>query len=136
LTAHPNPWDVQLAFDNNPVTRWKTWQPPAIGDYLEIEFGQPQAVDSVVIDCSNDYTNKQIRLESMGRPITAEMREQPIPVDQNLRRAATSELKARGVRYLLVYDGDLGAGDFRKYSARWGITKVGEVAENVLYRID
>ena len=28
LTAHPNPWDVQLAFDNSPVTRWRSWQPP------------------------------------------------------------------------------------------------------------
>src|SRR4029079_6831329 len=26
LLASPNPWDVQLAFDNSPVTRWRTWQ--------------------------------------------------------------------------------------------------------------
>ncbi len=29
LTAHPNPWDIQLAFDNSSVTRWRSWQPPA-----------------------------------------------------------------------------------------------------------
>src|SRR3984957_3607030 len=35
LTAHPNPWDVQLAFDNSPVTRWRSWEPAAPGMYVE-----------------------------------------------------------------------------------------------------
>jgi hypothetical protein len=136
LTARPNPWDVQLAFDNNPVTRWKSWQAPVIGDYVEIDFGRPQRVSGVLITCSPDYTNKQIRLETSGKPIQAEMREQAIPVDLNLRRAATEEFKARGIRYLMIYDGDLGADDFRRHAAEWGITKLGEAAESVLYRID
>jgi hypothetical protein len=36
----------------------------------------------------------------------------------------------------MIYDGDLGADDFRRHAAEWGITKLGEAAESVLYRID
>ena len=43
LTAHPNPWDVQLAFDNSPVTRWRSWQPATPGMYVEVEFGRLNA---------------------------------------------------------------------------------------------
>lgn len=136
LTAKPNPWEIQLAFDNNPVTRWRSWQQPAIGDYVEIDFGQPQEVSGAVILCSADYTNKLIRLEAQGKPLGGEMHDLPAPVDQNLRIAATSEFKARGIHYLLVYDGDLGANDFRQYPTRWGLTKLGEAAESVIYRID
>jgi hypothetical protein len=144
LTARPNPFEVQLAFDNNPVTRWKTWQAPSIGDYVEIDFQQPRAVSGVVIVCSNDYTNKLVRLEALDsggewKPVAGEMRESVAPIDQNLRRAATAELKARGIRYLLVYQGDLGATDFETHAEQWGITKLGEAGgtdESRLYRID
>lgn len=27
LRASPNPFEIQLAFDNNPMTRWRSWQP-------------------------------------------------------------------------------------------------------------
>jgi hypothetical protein len=141
LTAHPNPWDVQLAFDNNPVTRWKTWQTAAVGDYVQIDFEQPQAVNGAVIVCSQDYTNKQVRIESLDahnqwKPTGGDMRESQGAVDQNWRLAATSELKARGIRYLLVYDGDLGANDFRDHAAQWGLKKIAEAAESVIYQVN
>lgn len=136
LTARPNPWEVQLAFDNSPVTRWRTWQPPKVGDYVEIDFGKPQAISGVVITCAPDYTNKLIRLEADGKPIGGQMHEQIVAVDQNLRRAATAEMKARGIRYLVLYDGDFGANDFRGHPALWGVTKLGEAAESTLYRVD
>ena len=37
LSAWPNPWDVQLAFDNNPVTRWSTWEAYQPGMYVEVD---------------------------------------------------------------------------------------------------
>src|SRR5947209_10191423 len=39
LTARPNPWDVQLAFDNDPVTRWRTWERAMPGMRIEVDFG-------------------------------------------------------------------------------------------------
>jgi hypothetical protein len=45
-------------------------------------------------------------------------------------------MKARGIRYLVLYDGDFGANDFRGHPALWGVTKLGEAAESTLYRVD
>ncbi len=50
LTAHPNPWDVQLAFDNSPVTRWRSWQPAAPGMYVQVDFGRLQSAGAVVVE--------------------------------------------------------------------------------------
>ncbi|MEJ7605387.1 MAG: glycosyltransferase family 39 protein [Bryobacteraceae bacterium] len=40
LRASPNPWDVQYAFDNSPVTRWKTFEKATSGMYLEVDLGK------------------------------------------------------------------------------------------------
>ena len=54
LTAHPNPWDVQMAFDNSAVTRWRSWQWPEPGMYMEIDFSRNQKIESVVVESSGD----------------------------------------------------------------------------------
>src|SRR3984957_14277169 len=66
LTAHPNPWEVQLAFDNSPVTRWRSWQPASAGMYVEVDFPRPQAARSVVVESSSEMINTKIALEGMG----------------------------------------------------------------------
>ncbi|HZT33042.1 MAG TPA: hypothetical protein VFA33_24350 [Bryobacteraceae bacterium] len=48
------------------------------------------------------------------------------PVGSNLRAAATRELAARGIRYLLVSPAAFGANDFRQEAAAWGMQLVGE----------
>ena len=40
LSAWPNGWDVQLAFDNNYATRWSTWQAMPPRAYVAIDFGR------------------------------------------------------------------------------------------------
>jgi hypothetical protein len=54
----------------------------------------------------------------------------------SLRQAATAELKARGVRYLLIIDDNIGANDFRSYSKLWGIKCVAQQAPARLYFIE
>ncbi len=140
LTAHPNPWEVQLAFDNSPVTRWRSWQPAAPGMYVQVDFGRPESVSSVVVQSSDDTGDAKLKLEGMGaggswvtlsdRPVQSRQ-----PIRASLRLAATAELKARGIHYLLIKPEDPGADDLRRYPAFWGLTVAGSVGDVRLFHI-
>jgi hypothetical protein len=138
LTAHPNPWDVQLAFDNSPVTRWRTWQPSEPGMFIEVDFGQSREVDGVLIESSEPPTIKLQGADAGGKwaeiSTTSEAGTALNPV--NLRGTASAELKARGIRYLLVGSDDIRAEDYQKYAALWGMSCIGDVSGGRLYRIE
>ena len=53
-----------------------------------------------------------------------------------IRRAAARDMKALGLRYLLVNQGDMVYEDMRKYPAFWGITQIAEANGTHFYRID
>ena len=140
LTAHPNPWDVQLAFDNSPVTRWRTWEPARPGMFVEVDLGRLETASSVVVESSWDMVNTKIALEGMGTDgrWTA-ISDHPglfvHPIRTSLRMAASAELKARGVRYVLIKPGDPGADDFFRYPEAWGMSLAGKMGDAHLYRI-
>ena len=58
-----------------------------------------------------------------------------IPVTENLRAAAVRALLDRGIRYLLVSPGTLGANDFHTNARAWGILQIGESGGTQLYRL-
>ena len=111
------------------------------GMRIEVDFGNAQKLDSVVIQTSPDWRDPEMRLEAMdqaghwsslaGKPVETE---QPIRV--SLRRAASEELKSRGVRYLVSATGDLGAEDFRRNAFAWGIRLIAERNSFRLYYIE
>ena len=141
LSARPNPWDVQLAFDNTPVTRWRSWQIAEAGMYVEIDFGRLQPLDAVALETSNDTLETKVRLDGMDEAgkwaaVSSEPLETRTAMNVNLRLAASSELKARGVRYVLISKDDIGAADYRRYGSLWGLKPVGEVAFWRLYYIE
>jgi len=141
LTAHPNPWDVQLAFDNSAVTRWRTWQPPEPGMYLEVDFPRNQELDSVVVESSGDTSATKIKLDGLAEGgkwtiIAAAPKESVRPSRLSLRQAAAAELKARGIRYVLITDDNIGANDFRSYSKLWGMKCVAQQGVARLYYIE
>jgi hypothetical protein len=140
LTAHPNPWDVQLAFDNSPVTRWRSWQPASAGMFMEVDFPRPQSASSVVVESCYDKVNTKIVLEAMGTDgqwttVSDHPTLSTHPIRASLRMAATAELKARGIRYIWIRAGDPGADDFLRYPAAWGLTLAGQEGGGRLYRI-
>lgn len=131
LTARPNPWDIQMAFDNSPVTRWRSWQSAEAGMYLEIDFGRTSKVDSVVVESSPDSRGTQLRLEGMDAGgtwtvLSDHAVDSDRPIRESLRLMATGELKARGVRYVLSHPKEFGADDFRTYTWMWGMKSLGE----------
>ena len=66
LRAWPNPWDVQMAFDNSPATRWRSWETAAPGMYLDADFGKFEMVDEVRLETSFDYANLKLQVEEMN----------------------------------------------------------------------
>jgi hypothetical protein len=141
LTAKPNPWDVQLAFDNSPVTRWRSWEPGRAGMYIEIDFGRLQSVDAVRIERQPDWRDAEMRVEALDASgkwvaVTDAAVRTVRPITFNLRRAAAEELKARGIRYLLIGNDDLGAEDFQQHGSYWGIQKIAEAGNSRLYFIE
>jgi len=141
VRAWPNPWDVQLAFDNSPATRWRSWEIPAPGMYIETDFGRDQTVDQVTVETSEDGRwSAAMQVEMMdgngrwvklaGNPETRD-----IPVPPWLRRAASYELHARGVNYMLVEDSDFGASDYLDDPESWGFEIVGRTPKATLYKV-
>jgi hypothetical protein len=141
LRAKPNPWDVQLAFDNSPVTRWRSWQSLYPGMYLAVEFAAPEITDSVLLECSHDQWKIRLKLEGMDdsgkwRTLVRAPQQSEGKPKLGLRRAAADEVKALGIDYLLIYDFDYRADDFTKNARSWGTTLLGEHKGARLYRLD
>jgi hypothetical protein len=141
LRARPNPWDVQMAFDNSPVTRWRTWERAKPGMFLEIDFGVDQSVDEARVETSNDWRDPRVKIEGLdnsGRWVTLSdhCSETDGPLSVSLRHAATEELKARGVRFLLIGYDDLGSEDFQQHAKLWGLQLLGDQGFMRLYYIN
>ncbi|MDX2152422.1 MAG: glycosyltransferase family 39 protein [Bryobacteraceae bacterium] len=141
LRATPNPFEVQMAFDNSPVTRWRSWQTIEPGMRVEVDFGRDETIDAVSLEMSDDQHKVRMRLNghtSDGRTLSlaGKPREESNPLPYRLRRAAVEELKLRGIGYILVDDADHGAADFREKPAAWGITEVASTYTGRLYKLD
>ena len=67
VSANPFPWTVQFAFDNNPLTRWRTWEPAAPEQWIQLDFGREVEVDLVRTEVSLDQRTAA-RLEVQTSP--------------------------------------------------------------------
>ncbi len=141
LTAQPNPWDVQLAFDNDPVTRWRTWQTGEPGMHMEVAFGRDQKLDAVSLETASYLGDPEILLETMDRsrqwsPVDSRAVENSQRITQSLARAATAQLKLRGIRYLLVGYNDPISPELKQHPGAWGVKLLGERGSARLYQIE
>lgn len=129
LRAWPNPWDVQMAFDNSPTTRWRSWETAWPGMYIDTDFGNYQMVDEVDLDTSPDYANLRLQVESMDAPgewvkVADNPRDEVLKPPPDIRRWAGRELHERGIDYILMQDTDWGADDMREDPASWGFKEI------------
>jgi hypothetical protein len=134
LEAWPNPWEVQMAFDNSLVTRWRSGEVASPGMYLEADFGREESVDEVRLVTSTDSEPSRLQLEAINtstnpaggwEKIADNPGQVPLAVPQNIRRMATYEMHARGVPYLMIYDSNPGADDFAEDPEAWGLKLIG-----------
>jgi hypothetical protein len=140
LTAWPNGWDVQLAFDNSYATRWSSWQAQAPGMFLAIDFGESQVVDEVDLEEVRSPESKVVvevlRGDASWVPLTDTAQMSRLDVPSGLRRAVSRELKAHGIRYLWVEDTDFFADDLQKYPSYWSVTELHAARGRRLYFIN
>ncbi|MBI5085863.1 MAG: hypothetical protein HZB13_14845 [Acidobacteria bacterium] len=141
LEARPNPWDVQLAFDNNPLTRWRSWEWLRPGMYVRADFGHALTLDTVRLETSLDQYSARLRVDGQAetgewKTLATEPVSTGLPPPLGLRRAAMEEIRRRGVTHILVHEGDTGWEDFRQKAGLWGIREAGAVDGVRLYRID
>jgi hypothetical protein len=133
LRASPNPWDVQLAFDNSPLTKWATRREAAPGMYIEVDFGKPERLDRVTVD-STDPTG-ELKLQADGRPVVAHTERLENAMPLRLRRAAIENLIRQDIQALAIHELDPGARDFLARQAQWGIELAGTSGRYSLYRL-
>lgn len=124
LRAWPNPWELDLVFDNNPATRWRTWEPIRAGMNVEAVFDRPQRIDRVAIT-----THAQLALEFYVRGIDGQWRRTPshrtaLPRADD-RRSAMRYLGRLGYTHLVLPIEQTGAWtlgrEIAAEPAAWGI---------------
>lgn len=132
LQAWPLPADVQMAFDNSPVTRWRSWETPSPGMYIEVDLGRDETIDEIRSETSPDSDSVRLQPEvknvsGVWEDLRAELTILNAPPPVNARRKATYELHRKGVNYILVYDRSYDAKDVNADPVAWGLVEVGAV---------
>lgn len=140
LTADPYPWGIQDAFDNSPVTMWRSGEALRPGMYVQVDFHRDEQADSVVMEAAPNQTGLKLRLEGMDASGTwgvldAAPKIYDAAPPLGLRRAAAHELKRRGIDYVLAFDDEKETEDLRRNPALWGVTQVGETRAARLYQL-
>ena len=125
------PWDIGLAFDRNPVTRWRSWEPIHPGMYVDVDFGEPVQLDRIELQASPDQWKIDVALEG----IPARLEKLEAEPSGDLRRLATATVKARGIDYLLISGDHWLTADMHGDPGRWGLTKVADRGTDWLFKI-
>ncbi len=140
MRAQPNPFEIGNAFDRTLITRWRTWLSIEGRELVDLDFGKPETIDRVRLECSHDQQGIKLHLEALdasGRWRTIADAPQPsdAPAIPDLRRMATAEAKRRGVDYIAIDHNDFGAADYRAHSDQWGLIPVGVQGDDWLCKI-
>ena len=140
LTAQPNPWSIQDAFDNSPVTFWRSGEVIHSGMFVEVDLGAWRRADQVVLEGPTDQYGIRLKLDGeTGDGAWEPLADQPVASDGapylGFRRAAAEELKRRGIDYILCFQDEAGSDDVRSNRDLWGVEEVGAAGGARLYRL-
>jgi hypothetical protein len=142
LSASANPWEIQRAFDNGPVSWWTSGQYVEPGMWLEVDFGEPVEIDRVRIEQNADQHWTKLRPAAWSEgaaswrdlPFREEGVEEAAPTD--VRMEVRDELKQMGIRWILIRDGNAAAQSLRTDSPNWGMTEIAETRGFQLWRLE
>jgi hypothetical protein len=139
LTARPDPWGVADIIDGKLITFWVCGHTMQPGQFVEIDFGQTEAVDSVDIETAPNQFGLRLKLDGRDADggwrrlaLAPEILNVPTP---DLRQAAAEELKRQRIDYVLLFDEEFGADDFRRNAPLWGVQQAGEYRGARLYKL-
>lgn len=131
MNASAFPWNIGLAFDRNPVTRWRSWESIHPGMWVDVTFEAPIELDRVELHGSPDQGKIDVKLEGVNASLT-KLDESP---SEDLRRLATATVKKRGIDYLLITGGHWLTDDIHGDPARWGLKKIADRGDAWLFQI-
>jgi hypothetical protein len=131
LGASSFPWDIGLAFDGNPVTRWRSWESIHPGMHVDVDFGEPVTLDRIELHCSHDQWKIEVSVDG----VNARLEKLEDPPFGDLRRQATATLKARGIDYLLIGGDHWLTADIDGDPDRWGLKKIADRGDTNLFQI-
>lgn len=141
LRASVNPWEVQGAFDNSPLTVWTAGRATEPGMFIQIDFGASVAVDRVTVTVPQSQGWVAMRVEAetgdgAWRVVAeqAELDEAEWPA--RARSMAAQELKAAGIRWLAVLNEDPMAEDLYDWAEQWGLREAAVVNGIRLWRVE
>lgn len=140
IEARPNPWDIQFAFDNWPITRWRSWARIRSGMFVQVGFAGTETLDRLRLEISPDQHGVCLAAEGrtpQGRwlALSSKPAAGGIAPPLNLRRLAIGELRRDGVTHILTTQGDQLWDEFEKNAALWGVQQIGAVEGIRLYRL-
>jgi hypothetical protein len=129
LLARPNPWDVQLAFDNSPMTLWNARRYHPNGAFLQIDFGRQETLDRLTADLPAEIGGCVMRVESETAPgawalLPARLSVEDAPYPVRFRLGVSEELKANGVGWIIAEHGGSLAADLLEHSHEWGAVNI------------
>ena len=140
LHAAPNPWDVALAFDGNPTTRWSSWEYLHPGMAIDVDFVARQEIDEIRLLRPSSKDEGQALVEewngSRWITIPAAVERVRTPIPPRLRKAAEEYLKQNGVRWLVADRSSWAFEDLLKNRVQWDMTAVAHTRDHVLYRLN
>lgn len=127
--SSPNPWELQLAFDNSPATRWRSWEPARPGMYIATDFGSVQTIDEVRMETSLDVTPMTFELDSMDNKgqwnrIAAAVTDSEIVPPASLQQSANRKLHEYGVDYVILFDADPAVSAIERNPASFGVAEI------------
>jgi hypothetical protein len=129
--AHPFPWDVGLAIDGNPVTRWKAWESIHPGMWIEFGFEPEAELDRVELHSSHDQWKMELRIDGIDAKLE-KLEDAPLG---DLRRTAVNSVRSLGIDYLMISNDFPAAKDMRASPERWGLRVAAEQESGRLYGI-
>lgn len=140
LRAHPNPWQVQLAFDNCPVTRWMAAESLKPGMFVEVELDKPVELIGIRVESTPNQPYGTVRLEADVNGKWTLLSDKAVlmngPPPGGIRRLAAEDLKRNGITHINVNNDEYFATDMARDPEAWGVSKIGETDHSKLYKID
>ncbi|HVW10862.1 MAG TPA: glycosyltransferase family 39 protein, partial [Bryobacteraceae bacterium] len=131
-SASSFPWDIGLAFDRNPATRWRSWEAIHPGMTINVDFGHPVEIDGVDLQCSHDEPDVDVVIDG----IDAKAEKLGLPEPADLRRLATATVKARGIDYLMIGGDGWLEKETHGDPARWGLRRIADRGGNWVFEIE
>ena len=139
LTAKPNPWDIQMAFDNSPVTRWRSGDTAKPGMHVDVDLGAVKPLSQIRVESSWDSPHCRVKLHIDSGKGWEELQMEPELIEDQprfwMRREATRELMNQGVRWLMFAPDEFGGKDLFEAQMEWGVRYVDEAHGSRLFQI-